>query len=51
MFQDFLRVITDGRKLETLLFEFRNCALQLDQLPFTEGSPVGGPEKKKNSAF
>src|SRR5260370_36571137 len=49
--QDFFRVIADGRELDPLLFESRNGALQLDQLPCAEGSPVGGTQKKKNGAF
>ncbi len=48
--QDFFRVIADGCQLDALLFESRDCTLQLDQLPFTEGSPVRGTEKEKNSA-
>src|SRR5271169_703065 len=48
--QDFFRVIADGRQLDPLLFESRNCTLQLDQLPFAEGSPVGGTEKQKHRA-
>ena len=50
IFQDFFRVIADGRQLDALLFESRDGALQLDQLPFAERSPVGGTEKEKNGA-
>jgi hypothetical protein len=50
IFQDFFRIIADGRQLGPLLFESRDGALQLDQLPFAEGSPVGGTEKEKNGA-
>ena len=46
IFQDFFRVIADGRQLDPLLFESRDCALQLDQLPFAEGSPVGRTEEE-----
>jgi hypothetical protein len=49
-FQDLLRVIADGRQLDPLLFEPRDGALQLNQLPFAEGSPIGGTEKEKNRA-
>jgi hypothetical protein len=49
-FQDFLGVVADGRELDALLFESWECALQLDQLPFAEGSPVRGTEEKKNCA-
>ena len=50
IFQDFFRVIADGRQLDPLLFESRDGALQLDQLPFAERSPVGGTEKEKNGS-
>jgi hypothetical protein len=50
IFQDFFRVIANGRQLDPLLFESRDCALQLDQLPFAERSPVRGTEKEKNGA-
>jgi hypothetical protein len=50
IFQDLIGVIADGRQLDPLLFKSRDCALQLDQLPFTEGSPVRGTEKEKNGA-
>ncbi len=49
-FQDRLGVVADGRQLQALLFESRNGALQLDQLPLAEGSPVGGAEEKENDA-
>jgi len=49
-FQDFFRVIANGRELDSLLFKSRERALQLDQLPFAEGSPVCGTEKEKNGA-
>ena len=38
--QDFFRVVANGRQPDPLLFESRDCALQLDQLPFAERSPV-----------
>jgi hypothetical protein len=47
-FQDVLRVIADGGKLHALLFESWYGALQLDQLPFAEGSPIGGAEKEQH---
>jgi len=50
IFQDFFRVIADGRQLDPLLFESRDCALQLDQLPFAKRSPVRRTEKEKNGA-
>jgi hypothetical protein len=48
--QDFFRVIADGRQLDPLLFESRDGALQLDQLPFAKRSPVRGAEKEQNGA-
>src|ERR1700674_4125607 len=50
IFQDFFRVIADGCQLDPLLFESRECALQLDQLPFAERSPIRGTEKEKHGA-
>ena len=50
IFQDFFVVIADGRQLDTLFFESRECALQLDQLLFADRSPVGGTEKEKDGA-
>ena len=49
-FQDFFGVVADGGQLDSLFFESLYGALQLDQLPFAEGSPVGGTEKKKDCA-
>jgi hypothetical protein len=49
-FQDFLGVIADGGELDALLFEPGICALQLDQLPFAEGSPVCRTEEEKDCA-
>jgi hypothetical protein len=48
--QNLLRVIADGRKLNSLLLESLNGTLQLDQLPFAERSPVGGTEEEKYRA-
>jgi hypothetical protein len=50
IFQDFFRVIADSGQLDPLFFESRDCALQLDQLPFAEWSPISGAEKEKNGA-
>jgi hypothetical protein len=49
-FQDFFVVIAESGKLDALLFESRKSGLQLDQLPFAEGSPIGGTEKEENGA-
>jgi hypothetical protein len=43
--QDFRRIVTDGRKLDALLFESGSRVLQLDQLPFAVGSPICGAEE------
>jgi hypothetical protein len=43
--QDFFRVVADGRQLDALLFKSRDGALQLDQLPFAERSPVRRTKK------
>jgi hypothetical protein len=50
VFENLLAVIADGRQLNTLFFESWECALQLDQLPLAERSPVGGTKKQKNRA-
>jgi hypothetical protein len=47
-FQDFLIVVADGGELDALLLESRDCALQLNQLPFAERSPVSGAKKQQN---
>jgi hypothetical protein len=49
--QDFGAVIANGRELEPLLLESGFGCLQLDQLPFAVGSPVGGTEKEENGAL
>jgi hypothetical protein len=50
IFEYLFRVIADGRQLDPLRFESWDSALQLDQLPFAEGSPVSGTEKEENGA-
>ena len=50
-FQDFFRVVADGRQLDPLLFESREGTLQLDQLPLAERSPVRGTEEYEHGAF
>jgi hypothetical protein len=39
--QDGYGVVTDCRKLDALFLESRLSTLQLDQLPFAVGSPIG----------
>jgi hypothetical protein len=48
--QDFFRVIADCCQFDPLLFESWNCTLQLNQLPFAEGSPVCRAEKEEDGA-
>ncbi len=48
--QDFFRVIADGCQFDSLLLESRDGALQLNQLPLAEGSPIRGTEKEENGA-
>jgi hypothetical protein len=43
--QNFGRIIADGGKFDALVFKLGEGALQLNQLPFAEGSPVGGAEE------
>jgi len=50
IFQDFFAIVADRRELDALLFESFDGALQLDQLPFAERSPIRGTEKEKNGA-
>jgi hypothetical protein len=49
--QDGFGIIADRRQLDALFFESRLSALQLDQLPFAVGSPIGRAEEKKNGSF
>jgi hypothetical protein len=46
--EDRVRVIADGGQLEALLFKSCGGVLQLDQLLFAEGSPIGGAEEKQD---
>jgi hypothetical protein len=49
--QDFFGVITDRREFDSLLFESRECALQLDQLSLAEWSPIRRAKKQKNGTL
>jgi hypothetical protein len=49
--QNFLRIVADGGQLDSLFLESRDSILQLNQLPFTEWSPVGGAEEKNDGAL
>jgi hypothetical protein len=48
--QDRRTVVADGRDLDSVLFESFFGILQLDQLRFAEGSPIGRTEKQKYRA-
>lgn len=48
--KDNWAVIADGSQLNSLLFKALFRVLQLDQLRFTEGSPVSGAEEEENCA-
>ena len=50
IFQDLFGVVADRREFDPLLLESCFGALQLDQLPFAVGSPIGGTEKEENRA-
>ena len=50
--QDLRRIVTDSRKPDFALVQFRQIALQLDQLRFAVGSPIGRPvENDDRSVF
>jgi len=49
--EDRLTVIADGCDLDATCFEPLFRVLQLDQLRFAEGSPIGGTEEKQNRPF
>ena len=44
-------IVADRRQLKTLRCEPLFCALQLHELRFAEGSPVGRTEEEENSAL
>ena len=46
--QDCLGVVADGSKPDALLAELFLCTLQLDQLLFAEGSPIGRAEEQEH---
>ena len=50
IFQDLFAVVADRREFDPLLLESCFGALQLDQLPFAVGSPIGGTEEEENRA-
>src|ERR1700747_3694733 len=49
--EDSLTVVTDSGQLQSLRLKPFFCTLQLHELRFTEGSPVGGAEEEQNSAL
>jgi len=46
--EDRLTVVADGCDFDAACFNPLFRVLQLDQLRFAEGSPIRGPEEKKN---
>jgi hypothetical protein len=49
--EDRLTVIADGCDLDATCFEPLFRVLQLNQLRFAEGSPIGRTEEKQNRPF
>jgi len=49
--EDRLTVIADGCDLDATCFEPLFRVLQLDQLRFAEGSPIGRTEEKQDRPF
>ena len=49
--EDRLTVIADGCDFDATCFEPLFRVLQLDQLRFAEGSPIGRTEEKQNRPF
>jgi hypothetical protein len=48
--EDSLTIVADRGQLKSLRFKSLFCVLQLHELRFAEGSPVGGTEEKQDSA-
>ena len=48
--ENSLAVVADGSQFDTLLFKSLFGSLQLHELRFAEGSPVGGAKKQQNRA-
>ena len=46
--QDCLRVVADGSQPDALLTELFTCSLQLNQLLFAEGSPIGRAKEQEH---
>jgi hypothetical protein len=51
LLEDRLTVIADGCDLDATCFEPLFRVLQLNQLRFAEGSPIGRTEEKQNRSF
>src|SRR5215469_1836370 len=49
--EDSFTIVANGSQLDTLLLELCFGVLQLHELRFAEGSPVGGTEKKDDRPF
>jgi hypothetical protein len=50
IFQDCLGIVADRRQLNSLRLESRLGFLQLNQLPFAVGSPIGRTKKQQNGS-
>jgi len=48
--QDSRTIVADGGQLQSLRLKSLLCALQLHELRFAEGSPIGGAKKKKEDS-
>ena len=46
--KDCLRVVADGSQSDALLAELFTCTLQLNQLLFAEGSPIGRAKEEEH---
>ena len=46
--KDCLRVVADGSQSDALLAELFTCTLQLNQLLFAEGSPIGRAKEQEH---
>ena len=49
--EDLWGVVADGGEVEAALLEFTEMDLQLHELSFAVGSPIGGAEEEQDEAF
>ena len=50
-FQNIFGIVTNRGEFKTLFLESSHGALQLNQLPFAEGSPVRGTKKEEHRSL